>query len=81
MYNEPAHMKQGENLTKMKHQSFHKIYVPAHEIWVPVAYVQEHPLNTQANLSVTSHINCIVACCLINVVYLTACHDDVALFE
>ena len=24
-------------------------------------------------LSVASHINCIVACCLINVVYLTAC--------
>ena len=26
------------------------------------------------NLSVTSHINCIVARCLINVVYLTACY-------
>ena len=27
----------------------------------------------QVVLSVTSHIKCIVACCLINVVYLTAC--------
>ena len=36
------------------------------------------------NLSVSSHINCIVARCLINVVYLThvplSGHDDVALF-
>ena len=31
-------------------------------------------------LSVTSHINCIAARCLVNVVYLTD-HDDVALFE
>ena len=73
MHNEPAHMKQGENLTKMKQQSFHKIYGPAHEILVPFAYVQEHPLNTHANLSAISRINCIVAHCLINVVYLTAC--------
>ena len=57
----------GENLTKMKPQFFHKIYEPAHEIWVPFAYVQEHPFNTHANLSATSHINCIVAPCLINV--------------
>ena len=32
-------------------------------------------------LSVTSHISCIVARCLINVVYLKVGHDDVALFE
>ena len=38
-------------------------------------------------VSVTSHINCIVACCLINVVHLTACafirsiHDGVVIFE
>ena len=36
-------------------------------------------------LSVTSHINCIVAHCLINFVYLMAMplsgHDDVAFFE
>ena len=45
-----------------------------------------HELNDswEVVLSVTSHINCIVACCLINVVYLTECalsgHDDVATF-
>ena len=38
-----------------------------------------------AFLSATSHINCIVARCLINIVYLRhvplSGHDDVALFE
>ena len=35
--------------------------------------VQELELAINIALSVTSHINCIVARCLINVVYLTAC--------
>ena len=42
-------------------------------------------LTLKQYLSVTSHINCIVARCLRNVVYLTALpisgHNDVALFE
>ena len=42
------------------------------------------PMHKYQNLSVSSHINCIVARCLINVVYLThvplSGHDDVALF-
>ena len=38
-------------------------------------------LDANLCLSATSHINCISARCLINVVYLVACNDDVALLN
>ena len=41
--------------------------------WTVKLAINKHKRDRQNYLSVTSHINCIVARCLIKVVYLTAC--------
>ena len=46
-------------------------YVDEAKVALTTKFKQD--VTVKLNLSVTSHINCIVARCLINVVYLTAC--------
>ena len=63
-----------ENITKISEKLFPFLFLQGWSFLAAACYAFLNPFHAEYfYLSVTSYINCIVARCLINIVYLTAC--------